>query len=566
MKLILNAVFLFLFSISLSAQGYIINDFHVDIKIESDGSMDITEKIESNFTSKKRGIIRSIPYRYKFDGKNYRTKISEINVPHFKKKVSREGANVNIRIGDPNVFLSGPHTYEISYKVSGAVLEYEDGQEFYWNINGLKWDTDIENISFAIHLPKEVEIEDRFINVTTGRSGSTAKKASFEKNGRIISGQSTDSFGPGENMTVAVKFPTAYLDAIPAPPQKGEEIIAIKEGWNKAKNKPWYVVFPILLITVLRQWWYNLRNKNKKMNEIIPQSYPPDGMTPIHVGAYIDHSVQSRDVVSLIPYWATEGFVKVQGMDDGDMILFKESDLPTDYPAYEREFFDTIFEGRRSIAFSEAQNKFGGSIYKVKKAIVKELEGAGYYDENYSRIFKTYRWPLMCALVAILGTLVIIFTGSIIIGIGIIVLAIFGLSLSFFTAPLSNYGQQIHNQLKGLEKFMKDAPEDEVRKTLEKDPDYFGRMLPYAVALGLDKQWMQTFEPIRDSAPAWFYMSNMNTSPTFSHFSKSFEVKEMTRAFTTHPAPETGSGGGSSFSSGGGFSGGGFGGGGGSSW
>lgn len=545
----------------VNAQGYEINNYHVDIEVRQDGKMDITETIATNFLVEKRGIIRVIPFQYKLNGRKYLTPITNIKVKDFKTKITNEGPNKRIRIGSENIYLNGPNEYVISYTVDNAIVEYEDGQEIYWNLTGNSWDTEIKKLSYSIQLPNSVEIPDEFMRINTGKEGSEASDGTISKSNNMILGQVDQALNRSEGATVAIKLPSGYLDGLPQFDQLDTY------GLDKEKNKPWFVVFPLLLLTLIRQWWYKLRNKNKVKKEIYPIAYPPAGLTSAHVGAYIDHKVDSRDVISLIPYWATEGFIKVQGTEDGDMVLFKQSDLPGDIPEYERDFFYEIFKNRDSITLSQAKNKFGMAYYKVKRKIVRELEGAGYYDSGYVKVFKTFAWPLICLAMIVGGILSIALAGYVIIGIGLIIVGLASIFLSLFTAPLSPFGQEIHDELKGLEMFMKDASEDEIKATLDKDPEYFGRMLPYAVAFGLDKQWLKTFDKIYDSAPFWYtgYGYGSGSRPSFKQFSDSFDVKEITRAFTySEPAVSSGSGG--SFSGGGGFSGGGFGGGGGSSW
>ncbi len=559
LKFLFAFLLLIVIHAGIQAQPYVIEDFQVTIQLNELGEMNVKESITVNFNEQRRGIFRKIPYKFKLNGKAYNTNISEINVPGYKNEVSNEGKDKVIKIGDANKILTGLHTYVINYKVQNAIIEYEDGQELYWNLIGPEWDTEIKQSSFKVIIPYPFEIQMQNLLLFTGKSGSK------ESNGTIaqtasneISGKANQALFAGEGMTIAIKFPTDYMSGV-------TKFDTLKStGIDKKKNKPWFLLIPLMFWGIIRQWWKSKRDKNRFDSNVIPQHYPPKGLTSAHVGAYIDHKVQTRDVISLIPYWATEGFLKVRGLEGGDMELIKVGNLPYDYPEYEHQFFNKIFEDRDSIKFSDAQYKFGTTYYQVKKQIVKELESAGYYDDSYVYMFKTFRWPLICTGMIVAGILTLVFWGSIIIGVGLILAGVASFAFSFFTAPLSEFGQKIHDHIKGLEMFLKQSDnEDEIQKIVNEDPDYFGRMLPFAVALGLDKQWLKKFEPIYETAPFWYDTYYYGQRPTFSHFSESFDVKEITRAFTTSPQVETSSSGG--FSDGG-FSGGGFGGGGGGSW
>ncbi|PIU37097.1 DUF2207 domain-containing protein, partial [Candidatus Roizmanbacteria bacterium CG07_land_8_20_14_0_80_34_15] len=91
----------------------------------------------------------------------------------------------------------------------------------------------------------------------------------------------------------------------------------------------------------------------------------------------------------------------------------------------------------------------------------------------------------------------------------------------------------------------------------------FERLLPFAVAFGVEKTWAKRFESLNLSQPNWY------RSYSSSHFSSYMLVNSLNNSFrsvTTAATPTRSSTGHSSGFGGGGFSGGGGGGGGGGSW
>ena len=67
-------------------------------------------------------------------------------------QINNDYPNLNIKIGDPDVYLSGKHWYHISYKAYNLInpLIYHD--EFYWNVTGNGWDFPIETADVNIEL------------------------------------------------------------------------------------------------------------------------------------------------------------------------------------------------------------------------------------------------------------------------------------------------------------------------------------------------------------------------------------------------------------------------------
>jgi uncharacterized membrane protein YgcG len=133
----------------------------------------------------------------------------------------------------------------------------------------------------------------------------------------------------------------------------------------------------------------------------------------------------------------------------------------------------------------------------------------------------------------------------------------------------SHAGVEAYEKVKGLELYMKTAEADRLKMMQSVDRPYaepsktvhlFEKLLPFAVALGVEQSWAQQFDHIYDQPPGW-YSGNFSTFNTvyFTH-SLTQGVSAMNNSFS---APTSS---GSSGSGGGGFSGGGGGGGGGGGW
>ena len=144
-QLLLYSLF-FLFGIfsNLNAQDFVIENFDVEITLNENGDLNITENIDVFFNQKRRGIFRTMPYKYKIDGKRHTTEIKNISVDNNKFKVTRRNGTVEVRIGDKDIFIDGQQQYTINYTVESAFLRYENWEELYWNVTGNVWPTRIE--------------------------------------------------------------------------------------------------------------------------------------------------------------------------------------------------------------------------------------------------------------------------------------------------------------------------------------------------------------------------------------------------------------------------------------
>ena len=142
---------------SVSAQsdiGWIITNFDADIVIAKDTAMTVTETIDVDFGNlQKHGIFRYIPVRYRTNtGDSLDVRLELLSVTdetgkRFQYQLSREGENIKIKIGDPDVTISGKNTYVVTYQVQRVITRPHDQAELYWNVTGNGWPVPIRDRS-----------------------------------------------------------------------------------------------------------------------------------------------------------------------------------------------------------------------------------------------------------------------------------------------------------------------------------------------------------------------------------------------------------------------------------
>lgn len=561
MKLLITTL-LTVLQLAIAAQDYTIDHFAQEITISADGSLDIVEKIDVYFHTKKRGIIRSIPYKYSFEDQQIDIALTKISVDNQEYKVSKQGRNRTIRIGNPDKYLTGKQTYHIRYTASYPIINHERYQELYWNVTGNEWDTEIKKADLTIHLPKDLALATDDLLVWTGPKGATEQLATFrQENTTTLQASSKQVLKAGEGMTVALKMPLGFL-TIP----ENSQINSTTNNTTAATStdsKPWWLALPLALFAGLLTWWKSMRAK-----EIVPmhnkkyEHYPPEGLTSAHVGAFIDHRVHRRDIMSLIPYWAAEGFITMA--DDDGIVLKKIKDLPHSFPNYELEMFQSIFAESDQVDVAKVNGSLQKATINSISLLQKEISIQDYYDENYQAMWSS-KMTLAMVLAPVLAAILSFFVlHNMWLGIGFGLMAVGVIVLASFTAPLSPIGKNLMARLLAFRAFLEDTPAAEISQLLKNDTLYFDKVFPFAVAFGLDESWLKAVEPHMEATPSWYQHSRGNS---FSYFQYGYDSAAINKSFTVNPATVSSGGGFSSNSSGSsGSSGGGFGGGGGSSW
>ncbi|MDD4717298.1 MAG: DUF2207 domain-containing protein, partial [Eubacteriales bacterium] len=198
-------------------EAFYIEKYSIDIKTGTDSSYYFEEEITVFFTSKRHGIIRSIPKA----GNDLPYFVSEISVSGDESTVEYDSYNINLRIGDANKEISGLKTYVIKYKLQFFKDTYDDFDFSYLNLIGTQWDTYIKNVDINYYYPviNDIPIKPYEYNLYAGRYGSestgSALAESFANHIRITISEPLKNY---EGISLLAKYDE--MTFVDAPEQK----------------------------------------------------------------------------------------------------------------------------------------------------------------------------------------------------------------------------------------------------------------------------------------------------------------------------------------------------------
>ncbi|MCS7215134.1 MAG: DUF2207 domain-containing protein [Thermodesulfovibrio sp.] len=560
-NIILSTVFCLIF-IS-DACCWLINKYDVDISIDAKGDLKITERLTVDFGfENKHGIYRDIPTEFKDPtGKNREIEIKDIFVTDEKinplqTKISRNGNNLRIRIGDPNKYVSGTQNYVIHYTVKYALYNIGNIDELYWNAIGTGWAVPIKKGITKVYLP----FDNPSIQFAcyTGAYGSIGKDCKIIKKANEINFILSRELSPHEGMTIAVGWPKGLIKIESGPP------------WWK---NPWIftiIYIPSLFAFLYWLWWHKGRDI-KGRGVIQVQYYPPEDMTPLEAGTLIDEKVDSRDIVAEIIDLARRGYIKIVEIEEEQFLFFKKRDyifqLIKDYDSdilskdYDVKILNAIFEGGKKRNLSDLRKKFYRAISDITKSVFFNLTKKGLFIKNPISVRNKYSLlAIIILFVTIFGSIgfhvslgnafPIIFSGVV----TSISLFIFG----YFMPKKTHRGSLIKEYLKGYEEFITRVEKNIIEKLFppEKIPEVFEITLPYAIAFGEAEKWASAFEGLFTEPPNWYHGRGSFSPTSFAYSINTFATMACD-ILSSQPR---------SSGSSGGFSGGGGGGGGGGSW
>ncbi|MEG0526676.1 MAG: DUF2207 domain-containing protein [Longicatena sp.] len=627
-RCLLVSLGLCLFSIlPVSAQeAFIIDQANIVMDVHEDGSIDIVETYQMDFTDYRHGFYRNIPntYRMQFSEggevktMNYFFPVSNIECST-TCEIEGNKDSVIVKLGDGDVTIIGKQDYTISYTIQTRDLRLDNkAQTLYWNLIG-NFDTQVKDFSYEIRMPKGFDKNEVF--TSTGAYGENGDTLSYEVDGTTIRGSLTNPLYNNEFATIRVNLGTDYFTF---PEMKDYTVIcAIVAG-------------VILLLAFL------LFMKFGKDDEIIVtvEFKAPDGLNSAEVGYIIDDTAQNKDMISLVIDWANRGFLKIHDVE-GSFKLEKLKEMDKENSkAYERKFFDAIFKKNTIVSESEMTGlKVGEALQSSKSMLTNYFHSSKkrrIYNNNsivlqiimiffimlpgllsvtlaareIYGLFQIYfvylipsvllgvsciPWIFIMRLrysmknsVFLLSSVGCLVLNAILIGVNIFmqyicevswigivmssIVSVLLIIIMMFMDKRTPQGNKWLGQILGLKDFILNCEKDRLELLVKENPTAFYNILPYAYVLGISDTWVKKFESIAVIAPDWYVGYNGNLFTTvlwWNHFHYCFH--SISTAASHIPAPTGGKGiGGGSFGGGGfgggGFSGGGFGGGGGGSW
>jgi uncharacterized protein (TIGR04222 family) len=278
---------------------------------------------------------------------------------------------------------------------------------------------------------------------------------------------------------------------------------------------------------------------------------------------YYDNKVMTAAIINL----AVKGYLKITAQ--GDDHSLQRVTPPRDAPALaagERELHDALFaEGDTA----ELDNAFHARLGGARSAHKKSLEAD--YSRGYFRRNGLLNVPAI--IILLLAAVIALSIGA---GPSVLVIAVIGVSIAtvigfavVMRAPTLR-GRKLLDEIEGFEEYLEIAEKHELnlRAPPEKTPELFEKLLPFALALGVEQNWAEKFAGVlasvrtpdgRGYQPSWY-------NGKFSVNNLSSSTQGLSRGLNSAISSSVSPPGSSSGGGGGGFSGGGGGGGGGGGW
>lgn len=531
--------------VSADSAGFTTEEFNVDVTIHENHVMCVVETIDVDFYASKHGIFRYIPY----DGKTYTIENEGVYSDPYESY--KEDGNVVLQIGDPYETIQGQHRYQLGYDLAC----YEDDDKFadYLSLDVIppEWQTSIESAEIHIYFPKAVDPES--VKIFSGVYGSEENEVQvqpvFSSDGKSMT-ISAKNLKQGEAITIAAELPEGYW---------------VGEASRAGLIIP--LVAMLILIPVLIAAMWFLFGRDPKLVKTV-EFYAPNNMTPAETGYVVDGDVDTKDLSTMIVYFAEKGYLDIHEYEEDKFELIRKTAISSGEPRYAQTLFNAYFSQGDTVKMdelpedladfyevAEEQVKAGytgeNALYKPVSRVCRIVSSILYFAVaiipaflatmiNYSTDWRMAMFPV--ALTAGLGMMLLLLAydnwnsmsrgsrkAALIVGIllvavnalinaGLIVIlleriflavfAIAALAVSVVFIVLMNArtrrSTDLLGKVLGFRDFIETAELEKLKMMVEENPSYFYNIMPYAFVFGLSDQWIKHFEEIPVPKPSWY--------------------------------------------------------------
>ncbi len=532
MKRLICIVFVWLVLGTGSAQAEIIRSYETAIDLASDGVMNVTETITYDYSgTEKHGIYRDILLSVPDTASNpFFERYLDIDIIGVARngipepyKIEPSRKQTSLKIGSDSVTLSGMQVYEIQYTVRGGLVRFTDGTlGLSFNAVPGDWPVAILDSKVTVSAPQGA-LDARVVCYS---QGSDCQVRAIDERTFVYEDQGPITIEQRVDESLVVYAPTERLKFLPL-------LIGL-----------FGIVVVIALYQAVR---YRYAFRSARAGAVVVQYEPFPGVSPMLMSYLkrrnVDAVTLTAGVLPLI-YAGIFSFRHVPATRDTyeDFVLTLKS--VTGRSTIEQHVIELFFPNP-AIDQTICLNRFNeigktdvgeGLRRSYKLKWMKSFLNSTLIDEGYIEpvhIRPWSRWTVLFGLAMLLSLLIYLeneIAGKVVAATGLIITCAV---LYIISKRLTEKGYDYEHHTDGFKDFLSVTETERYafHENPRNHPEYFMKYLPYAIALGVAKQWANLFST--DTITATETMNIDTRDPrlfvsTLGHFASSVNNTVLT--------------------------------------
>ncbi len=569
-----------LLPIGVKAEKFDINQYNVTIGISNDRVLSISENYEISYKENSETWERSIDlnptyYRDKNEKVTYEATLDRVSA---NKNFIEESSSKQFKIIIKDPVSSGMiGNYNISYLYHFSKDKKKNGDELLFD---LVTNTALST-QFIINFP--TEINDTNVSFLLDHDAKLGKQiVNYQVNGKQISGTLKEPLKADQVLTLKVDLEEGYF------------IDNYATAIDRASiNDYWYLlIFPGLSLVLAYYFWLRYGDGNKIMEE--RGYYPPAELDSVELGFLYKGYINYNDIITLIPYLASQGYLRVVELADGTSEMENNIELVKlkEYSgnnAAQKTLFDAIFEQSDRVMIKDLNGTLSDDVSVIIDTVNNDYHKSRIYNKNIDQIklalvflsglstiiisvpmidfgIDNYFLAVLISIATAIGIILFsqntfpivsrMFISIPLMLIGayftlqpvssnllLFLVALVGLITAFSIRLIASmlpirtlFGNRMLGKTYGFSRCLYEMNESKLEELTTEDPLYYEKMLPYAYDFGFGDRFLRL--PIKDG-PTWYETYQPFEKEKFHIFMKNFNYQLTTAVLQKQKKSET---------------------------
>lgn len=321
----------FLFPAPALAKSFYFPNVDIQVKINTDGSADFSEKRTTSFSGNFSQLYWDIPLpvNEQISGVTVNEEVNGTFIPYEEisgEDISRPSGKFFVRRAGDNahieVYYSASDevkTFRVDYKISGVIVQHPDVSEFYWKLIGQGWDTKTDSVNATVLLPGDVGKS----NISVWAHGPLNGKV------EILDGKTTRlsvlNVPPKTFVEIREIFPKGLVFSRATLLTTAAEIRAEEESFRQQTIFKERMRLGVLIVIILGVsgwifYWWRVWNQHGREHRVETPKYvhfPPSKRQPALVEALLnqEQAVSVNSFTATILDLARRKFVKIEARE-----------------------------------------------------------------------------------------------------------------------------------------------------------------------------------------------------------------------------------------------------------
>ena len=497
---LLFAALLFVVPSTLAQEkSYSAERFDVDVVVQSDGSLLVTETVDFSFVGEPfTFVFRELPTE-KTDG-------VEILSASVDGRTYPQGTNAgqveiepgsNIRVTwhmEPTANTT--RTFVLEYRMLGVVRQTDTADVLRYQPLPDEFEYTIDSSTIRVTYPSVADLQQP--------PSITAGSAQMAQSGNTVT-FTRQNIGPDETLVFGMIFAKGSLISEPPAWQT-------RQAEQNALAPVWIgLSLVILAVGSLGAYWMWRTYEPDKVKDTAVLYEPPNDLPPAIAGVLNGNGVKptwSNALATLFDL-ADRGILSIEEVEDkkwyeGRDFAIVQQKQPGSLRPHEQGLLDLLFDTKRgretAVKMSKLSNMVNGKQWKkFTDPLEAEIKAAGYIDQARKTrrqwiVVSSFIFLLLCvaAFIALPAFLINLYGGwPALIAFSFLILFIIWISVGSSLTVLTDEAKAMADEWQSFYNYMKDVTR---KKAAVGGTNMFNRFLPYAASYGLLHQWAKFFQ------------------------------------------------------------------------